>query len=164
LVDPDIKGVEKMKKLAELNNLLDNPHSLNHMRVLMLVDQERCPKLLAHAVQRLQEWKLSDYGNSALEDMNRYSSPLVRKLFCGNEELEELPDNLQNVVYLRCENNPLTTLPNNLHNLQELYCWNTKLRNLPDNLNNLRKLNCRNTKVTNLPNNLKAEELQTLVW
>ena len=40
------------------------------------------------------------------------------------------------IIELYCFNNQLQKLPDNLHNCQTLYCYNNQLQQLPDNLHN----------------------------
>ena len=79
-------------------------------------------------------------------------------LWCSNNQLTRLPDNLIVKGYLDCSFNQLTRLPDNLVVGDSLYCNNNKLTNLPDNLVVEGHLYCGHNKVKlELPKDAKIE-------
>ena len=113
------------------------------------------------------------YDNKGLERLP-YIPDNVEFLYCNNNKLKELPNNLpNNLIGLHCNNNLLKKLPNLpnilLSNLQcannqletlpdlpdtlwKLGCENNQLKTLPDLPNNLEELNCANNQLKTLPN------------
>jgi hypothetical protein len=109
--------------------------------------------------------KLSD--NEKIEKIIKYGLPfelLPRNekgiciyngsLYCSNNQLTSLPDNLIVKGDLYCHNNQLTSLPDNLIVKGDLNCFNNQLTSLPDNLVVKGDLNCFNNQLTSLPDNL----------
>ena len=68
------------------------------------------------------------------KDIHLYKN--LKKLYCYNNQLTTLPENLPvSIEYLYCSNNQLTTLPENLPaSLEVLNCNNNQLTTLPENL------------------------------
>ena len=81
---------------------------------------------------------------------------VIGNLYCYNNELTSLPENLKVSGDLSCYNNELTSLPENLKVSGNLYCSHNKLTSLPENLKVSGDLNCYNNKLTSLPENLKV--------
>ena len=69
-------------------------------------------------------------------------------LYCSNNQLTKLPDNLNVNGSLYCNNNQLAKLPDNLSVNGSLYCRNNQLTKLPDNLNVNGSLDCSNNQLT----------------
>lgn len=119
------------------------------------------------------EWILKDYSDdvetiqlgfknlTSLPDLSRFTKMMT--LYCEHNDLIELPDNLQDSLFiLYCHFNKLTYLPMSLPiSLKCIYCSFNNLTYLPENicnLVNLLHLNCCEnnlTKLPELPNTLK---------
>ena len=64
----------------------------------------------------------------------------IIELYCYNNQLQKLPDNLHNCQILNCSNNRLHKLPNNLHNCKVLYCNNNNFIIYFNNLEEYKQL------------------------
>ena len=83
------------------------------------------------------------------KDIHLYKN--LKKLYCHNNHLTTLPENLPaSLKYLYCNNNQLTTLPENLPvSLKYLFCHGNQLTTLPENLPaSIEILNCNNNPFT----------------
>jgi Leucine-rich repeat (LRR) protein len=144
---------------ALIRDLLLNPSPENHLEIMRIIDDEKNPLLLDYVQEHLKEWdvewKNHIWENHIWEDVERFSSPLIRKLNCDDNDLTSLPENLENLEILYCSYNNLTQLPENLENLEVLYCDENKLTQLPENLENLKVLWCDENELTQLPENLE---------
>jgi hypothetical protein len=83
------------------------------------------------------------------KDIHLYKN--LKKLYCYNNQLTTLPENLPvSLEVLGCNNNQLTTLPENFPvSLKYLHCNNNQLTTLPENLPvSLKLLFCDNNPFT----------------
>ena len=84
-----------------------------------------------------------------LPDMSRFHN--LKKLYCDNCELTNLPPLNPNLEYLHCSYNQLTSLPQLNPNLETLHCYNNQLTSLPTLNCELQIFYCHNNQLTSLP-------------
>nr|QBK89667.1 MAG: leucine rich repeat protein [Pithovirus LCPAC001] len=132
--------------------------------------------------QRIEEWLEDTTQKLDISRLNLTEWPkkligkehFIKNLYCYNNKLTSLPNNLHEVPWdfvpwtnlemLNRSYNKLTYLSNSLINLKELICYNNKLTSLPNGLSevpeglpswpNLKILYCFHNQLTSLPNGL----------
>jgi Leucine-rich repeat (LRR) protein len=89
-------------------------------------------------------------SNKAYDALRILPSSL-QKLFCPNNNLQELPELPSGLRELYCFENNLQTLPDLPNNLQVLNCSNNRLQELPELPSGLQGLDCYNNNLQELP-------------
>jgi len=80
----------------------------------------------------------------------KLKTPNLKELICPGNELTELPELPENLIYLNCNNNHLKKLPELPETLKTLNCNNNELKSLPD-LKNVRGCSANNNKISKMP-------------
>ena len=75
----------------------------------------------------------------------------LQTLYCGVNQLTNLPTLPNGLIYLSCPSNLLISLPTLPNNLQTLYCSYNQLANLPTLPNSLQNLGCDGNQLASLP-------------
>ena len=80
----------------------------------------------------------------------KLKTPNLIELFCYGNQLKELPELPEKLVYLNCNDNQIKKLPELPETLKYLNCNNNQLKSLPD-LKNLIGCSANNNKISKMP-------------
>ena len=92
---------------------------------------------------------VSNKNLTDIPPLNRFTN--LKKLYCDNNQLTQLPQLNSSLEILNCSNNRLTQLPQLNSYLQDLRCYNNQLTQLPELNSYLQYLFCYNNQLTQLP-------------
>ena len=92
---------------------------------------------------------VSNKNLTDIPPLNRFTN--LKKLYCDNNQLTQLPQLNSSLEILNCSNNRLTQLPQLNSSLEILNCSNNRLTQLPQLNSYLQDLRCYNNQLTQLP-------------
>ena len=92
---------------------------------------------------------VSNKNLTYIPPLNRFTN--LKKLYCSNNQLTQLPQLNSSLEILNCSNNQLIQLPELNSYLEILNCSNNQLTQLPELNSSLQDLRCYNNQLTQLP-------------
>jgi len=111
-------------------------------------------KILIQMIHHTHDYdKWIEYVEDRPFNDQRYyiSNKKLRDLFCGNNDILELPEFNEELQILYCYNNSLSFLPEFNENLEVVFCSNNRLTSLPRFSKNLHTLYCNQNFIKEIP-------------
>jgi uncharacterized repeat protein (TIGR01451 family) len=103
-----------------------------------------CPPIESDTILTIQYTLISD-----LTGVENFIN--LKHLYCGNNQLNNLPELPPNLKTLYCDDNQLSSLPPLPNSLSVLSCWQNQITNLPNLPNSLIQLEVAENQLTSLP-------------